>query len=65
MFFGLRPKTYLKVQTLEQIVNSPATCITCKCKMHIRKCKQGAHYKLNELNLNSKTSCGLGIKNLL
>ncbi len=38
MFFGSGLKYLPQGFTLELIVNSLATCITCKCKMHTNKC---------------------------
>jgi hypothetical protein len=57
---------------LEQVVDSPITCATCKCKVHINKCTLenannkvcNVHYKLSELNPNSKMSYGLKPKNI-
>ncbi len=42
MFSNLGPQILPQGRHLSRSNNSQATCTTCKCKVHISNCKQGA-----------------------
>jgi hypothetical protein len=66
MFSNLGPQILLQGRHLSRslIHQQLAQLASAKCTPASANKVWSAHYKFNELNLNSKTSCGLGPKTL-